>query len=120
MAGLLTSPPDLNVHPLEDDESVGGFTVVETPGHTSGHVSYVHEGRSAVFAGDLVRESDGTLEPSPWALSEDVAAVRRSIATLADRTGMFDVLGMGHGVPFRRRGSERLAELASSLPRARR
>jgi glyoxylase-like metal-dependent hydrolase (beta-lactamase superfamily II) len=118
LTSLVTASPALDVHPLEDRESIGGFTVVATPGHTDGHVAYVHEGHRAVFAGDLVRESDGSLEPSPWSLSEDVGDVRRSIAALTDRTGEFDVLGMGHGVPFRVRGDERLAELAGALPRA--
>lgn len=114
---FLHSAPDVDVVGLADGESVGSFTVYDTPGHTSGHVAFVSEALDAAFLGDLVRESDGEFEPSPWVLSEDVAAVRESIRSLVERAPPFEIAGVGHGVPFREGGSERLAELAGALPR---
>jgi glyoxylase-like metal-dependent hydrolase (beta-lactamase superfamily II) len=111
---LLTAP-DGPVHAVEDGDSVGSFIVYHTPGHTPGHVCYVSEKLSVAFLGDLVRESDGRLEPSPWALSDDTDQVRASIQRLAEELPDVDVAAIGHGVPFRKGGSERLHELADRL-----
>ena len=116
---LLTAPlvraPSADTHPVTDGDTVGSFTVYETPGHTDGHVAYVSETLEAAFVGDLVRESDGELEPSPWFISTDTDQVAASIRRLADRAPGFEVLGMGHGVPFERNGREHLAAVAATL-----
>ena len=112
----LISPPDNPVERLEDGDTVGTFTVYETPGHTPGHVCYVSEALSAAFLGDLVVErGDGRFHPSPWLLSYDTGDVERSIRSLVERAPAFDVAAMGHGVPFGRNGSERLASVAQRL-----
>lgn len=115
LGGPLISAPENPVEPLEDGDTVGSFTVYETPGHTPGHVCYVSEGLSAAFLGDLVRETGGRLEPSPWIISYDTEAVERSIRSLVERTPAFEVAAMGHGVPFERKGSERLADVVARL-----
>jgi hypothetical protein len=48
-------------------------------------------------------------------ISEDTEAVRESIHDLADREPAVEVLGMGHGVPFLRDGSVRLARLGQAI-----
>lgn len=111
---LLSAPAD-SVEPVEDGDTVGSFTVYHTPGHTPGHVCYVSEELSVAFLGDLVREDDGKLEASPWIMSYDTDQVRSSIERLAREELTFEVAAMGHGVPFRKRGSERLEELAARL-----
>ncbi|WP_254272033.1 MBL fold metallo-hydrolase [Haloarcula marina] len=115
LAGRFTSVPDNPVEPVDDGDTVGSFTVYDTPGHTPGHVCYVSETLSTAFLGDLVRESGGALSPSPWLISYDAGEVTRSIREFADRAPPFDVAAMGHGVPFKRRGQARLAELAATL-----
>jgi glyoxylase-like metal-dependent hydrolase (beta-lactamase superfamily II) len=109
------SPPANAVESVTDGDEVGSFTVYETPGHTPGHVCYVSEALSVGLLGDMVRESGGTLEPSPRAISYDIDEVTESIRDLADRSPPFDVAGMGHGVPFKRGGSDRLDRLAARL-----
>jgi len=111
----LVRDSSVEVQPLDDGDTVGSFTVYETPGHTPGHVAYVSEALDAAFVGDLVRESDGRLAPSPWFISDDTDRVRESIRSLSARTPEFSVLGMGHGVPFERGGKERLDALAARL-----
>ena len=103
------------VETVSDGDTVGSFTVHATPGHTPGHVAYVSEFRSAAFVGDLVMESDGDLSPSPYVMSYDTTDVRVSIRTLVERGLEYEVLAMGHGVPFAEKGSERLAALADSF-----
>ncbi|MFC6834974.1 MBL fold metallo-hydrolase [Halomarina ordinaria] len=107
--------PRVDVETVADGEEVGSFVVYETPGHTAGHVAYVSDHLSAAFVGDLVVESDGDLSPSPWAISDDTEAVTESIHDLADRMPAVEILGMGHGVPFMRNGSVRLAELGERI-----
>ena len=118
VASFLYSEAKLPVASVADGESIGSFTVYRTPGHTAGHVAFVSEAHSVAFLGDLVRESAGELEHSPWFISEETSAVRESIRALAERAPEFDIGAMGHGVPFETRGSERLTALAATLPQA--
>jgi glyoxylase-like metal-dependent hydrolase (beta-lactamase superfamily II) len=111
MAAFVGDCP-LPVKGLADGDTVGSFTVYETPGHTPGHVAYVSEARSAAFLGDMVRESGGELTPSPWVISADTDAVGRSIRSLTERAPPFEIAGVGHGVPFERDGHQRLHRLA--------
>lgn len=111
----LVAPPSNPVETVADGDAVGSFTVYETPGHTPGHVAYVSEAASVGLLGDLARESDGVLAPSPWFISYDTDAVERSVRELAERTPAFEALGTGHGRPFLRGGSGRLDRLAATL-----
>ena len=111
----LCTPPDNPVEPLEDGDTVGSFTVYDTPGHTPGHVSYVSEALSAAFPGDAVMERGGRLQPPVWVLNYDTDAVEGSIRSLVERAPEFEVAGMGHGVPFERGGSDRLADVVERL-----
>ncbi len=111
----LLSSPGLTIERVADGDEVGSFTAYHTPGHTQGHMAYVSEALSLAFVGDLVMEKDGDLHPSPWVLSYDTDAVRESIHDLADREPAVEVLGMGHGVPFLRDGSVRLARLGQAI-----
>jgi glyoxylase-like metal-dependent hydrolase (beta-lactamase superfamily II) len=115
VAGLFIRPPDSPVTSIADGDAVGSFRAYHTPGHTPGHMAYVSEERSAGFLGDLVFENDGALTASSWVVSYDTDEAAESVRSLAERAPDFDVLGMGHGVPFYRDGDERLADLAASL-----
>jgi glyoxylase-like metal-dependent hydrolase (beta-lactamase superfamily II) len=108
---LLTPSVDADVEGLADGDEVGGFEVVETPGHTPGHVAYLHDDRDTAVLGDLVREDDGELAPSPWFLSSDTDQVRASIRRVLDRTSDFSVACVGHGDPLREGGWDALSRL---------
>jgi glyoxylase-like metal-dependent hydrolase (beta-lactamase superfamily II) len=115
---FLTNPLVLDVsservHRVDDGDEIGGFTAFHAPGHTPGHTVYIHEEREAALLGDLVVERNGSLRPSPWFISEDTGANRRSIRDVADRAPLFEVAGMGHGTPFKEGGRERLRQLAA-------
>lgn len=117
LSGLLTSRPALEIHTVDDGETVGPFTAFHTPGHTPGHTAFVSEALGVAFLGDLVTESEAALEPSTWTLSYDTDAVHRSIVDLADRSPPFEVACMGHGDPITAEGSHALADLAQALSR---
>ncbi|WP_324662486.1 MBL fold metallo-hydrolase [Haloarcula sediminis] len=108
--------PDLALEPLEDGDTVGGFTAYHTPGHNPGHVVYHHAGASTAFLGDLVwAGDDGGLTTPFWGDSYDMDELRASVAALADRIPAFDVAAMGHGDPVVTGGSDALRGLAQRL-----
>lgn len=105
-------------HPIEaveDGDKIGSFRAYHTPGHTPGHMAYLSESLSIGFVGDLIIERKGELIPSPWYLSYDTDQVTESILDLADRQPPIETIGFGHGVPFLKNGSVRLAELGRSV-----
>jgi glyoxylase-like metal-dependent hydrolase (beta-lactamase superfamily II) len=114
MAPLVRASP-VEVQSLDDGDTVGSFTVYETPGHTPGHVAYVSEDLDAAFVGDLLRESGGRVAASPWFISDDIDAVHESVRSLSAQAPDFSVLGMGHGVPFERGGKDRLDDLSARV-----
>ena len=106
---------DLPIEVVDDGDRVGSFTAYHTPGHSPGHVTFVSERLDAGFLGDLVFEEDGELDASGWLMSYDTEAVAASVRDLNERVPDFSVLGMGHGIPFRRGGSDRLADCAAAI-----
>lgn len=111
----LADPPTGPVEPVEDGDELGSFTAHHTPGHTPGHTVYVSEQLSTVVLGDLVREAGGRFAPSPYVISYDTNAVRSSLRSLAEALPPVDVAAPGHGVPFKRNGSERVLNCAQGL-----
>lgn len=111
---LFPLPGDVDVHPVEDSESIGNFTAFHTPGHNPGHTAYVHDS-GAAFVGDLVWEDDGRLTPPFWLDCYDTRQLRESIVSFAARSPAFEVAGMGHGRPFADGGHQAFEELASRL-----
>lgn len=92
--------PDLPVRSVEDGDTVGGFRVYHTPGHTPGHVVYVHEGTATAFLGDLAYGLGDSLRASGRLTSYDPTQVTESIRSLLTRTGEFRYVCPGHGPPL--------------------
>jgi glyoxylase-like metal-dependent hydrolase (beta-lactamase superfamily II) len=109
LTGFLVPPIHSPVERVGDGVEIGGFVAIHAPGHTAGHTVYVHEERNAALLGDLVREDDRELKPSPALLSADTDAVDRSIQRVLDRTPEFEAACVGHGDPLRSGGLAALA-----------
>ena len=109
--GPFVPRPDLPIRTVADGETVGSFTAYHTPGHTPGHTVYVSEACDVAILGDLVRESGGGLEASPWVMSYDTDEVSDSIRSLVERAPEFSAACVGHGVPLRTGGSAALARI---------
>jgi glyoxylase-like metal-dependent hydrolase (beta-lactamase superfamily II) len=77
---------------------IGDIEVIETPGHTPGHVSFLYG--DTLFAGDLVMSKKGKLTPSPRIMSWDSQEVTRSIDKL--KHFQFDFVCPAHGEPVKR------------------
>jgi glyoxylase-like metal-dependent hydrolase (beta-lactamase superfamily II) len=103
---------DQRVRPGETLSLHGGIEVVDTAGHTLGHVAYFLPGDGVLVAGDCVNNSDGLVASPPrLTADEDKARVAvRTIAALRPRT-----LCMGHGPSLVGDAAERLAELDDSI-----
>jgi hydroxyacylglutathione hydrolase len=89
---------------LREGDEVGGFTVVETPGHCAGHLSYWRASDRVLVAGDVVANfSTGTgrakLRLPPWYFTPDPASNRASARKLAALDPA--LICFGHGPPLR-------------------
>jgi hydroxyacylglutathione hydrolase len=108
--------PHLVARRLREGDEVADFTVLDTPGHSPGHVAYWREGDRTLICGDvLFNLSLPTLRPGlrePYrALTADPALNRASARRLAElRPGL--VL-FGHGPPLR--DTERYVRFVDSL-----
>lgn len=88
----------------------GGIQVIDTPGHTQGHVAYLWQEGGVLFAGDAAANLT-RVDAMP--LNEDNRRAERSFVDLARRD--FEVAGFGHGRPIKARASERFKRRADSL-----
>ena len=89
---------------LAEGDEVGGFTVLDTPGHSPGHVSYWRESDRVLVCGDvfnnmhLVTTKAGLHEP-PALFTPDPARNRESMRRLAALEP--SLVLFGHGPPLR-------------------
>jgi hydroxyacylglutathione hydrolase len=122
VAQLLRRMPLPPRHPVErglrEGDEVAGFTVLDTPGHSPGHVSYWRESDRTLIVGDVLfgmnpftlrkglREPFRSFTTDP-ALNRDSA---RRVAELRPALVCF-----GHGPPLR--DTDRFVRFVESLPR---
>lgn len=102
---------------LREGDEVAGFEVLDTPGHSAGHVSFWRESDRVLIAGDVVNTMNpftmvrGLREPL-GVFTPDVAENRRSIKRIAALEPA--LLLVGHGPPVR--DPRKLQDLAARLP----
>ena len=106
-AKLLSKLPPPQPHPVErrlnEGDDVAGFTVLDVPGHSPGHVAYWRESDRALICGDvLFNLSLPTLRPGlrePYAsFTPDPARNRDSARRLAHLKP--NLILFGHGPPL--------------------
>ena len=100
--------PAAHAHPvsraLKEGDEVAGFTVLDTPGHAPGHVSYWRESDRVLVCGDVMWGynpflfSGGIREPYPF-VSPDPRLNRESARRLASLEPA--LVCFGHGPPLR-------------------
>jgi glyoxylase-like metal-dependent hydrolase (beta-lactamase superfamily II) len=102
---------------LHEGDDVGGFKVLDTPGHSAGHVSFWRESDRVLICGDVINTmhpflmTRGVREPFD-AFTPDPPQNRRSIKQIADLDPALVLVG--HGPPLR--DVQQLKDLAARLP----
>jgi glyoxylase-like metal-dependent hydrolase (beta-lactamase superfamily II) len=74
------------VSPLVEGDSVRGLRVLQTPGHTPGHISLVTEDSGVLLVGDAFGSQDGRLVRPPARFTADAAEAERSLRRIAGLT----------------------------------
>lgn len=96
-----------------DGDTVFDLTIIETPGHTPGHISVLDPAAGILVAGDALNGTDGGVAGANPDFSEDMGAANASVVKLADFD--YEVALFGHGEPVLEAASERVGDLADSL-----
>jgi hydroxyacylglutathione hydrolase len=111
-----TGPPHPVARALKEGDDVAGFTVLETPGHSPGHVAFWRESDRTLILGDvltninLITGMPGLHEP-PAIFTPDPARNRESARKLAALKPALTCFG--HGAPLRDPG--KLADFVARL-----
>jgi glyoxylase-like metal-dependent hydrolase (beta-lactamase superfamily II) len=121
IAGVLGNFPGVPVardlH--EGDDLVAGFTVLDTPGHSRGHVSYWRESDRVLICGDvffnmnILTTVPGLRQP-PGPFTLDIAQNQdseRKVAALEP-----NVVGFGHGPVLEDDAAGTLSRFVAALP----
>jgi glyoxylase-like metal-dependent hydrolase (beta-lactamase superfamily II) len=102
---------------LREGDEVGGFMVLESPGHTPGHLAYWRESDGVLILGDVLFHRNplslrpGLSEPFPWATT-DPEANRASARRLAALNP--SVICFGHGAHLT--DGTQFCEFVATLP----
>ncbi len=110
-------PPHPVTRSLQEGDEVAGFTVLETPGHSPGHVAFWRERDRVLILGDVlnnmnVRTGIPGLHEPPAFFTPDPARNRESARRLAALEPALACFG--HGAPLRDPG--KLREFAARMP----
>jgi len=96
-----------------DGDKVFDLEIIDTPGHTPGHISVYDRSGGLLVAGDALNGQDGGVIGANPDYTQDVATADLSIAKLA--TLSFDTVVFGHGDPVVGGASQQVATLSASL-----
>jgi glyoxylase-like metal-dependent hydrolase (beta-lactamase superfamily II) len=104
----------LPFRPVTDGQEVFGLHVVDTPGHTPGHIAVFDIDSRVLVAGDaLTNTIDGLKGPIPE-YTDDMRTAEESVRKLAAMEPQ--VILFGHGPPVQRDAAAQLRRLVRSQP----
>ncbi|NOV02979.1 MBL fold metallo-hydrolase [Paenibacillus planticolens] len=113
----LENPPKGQVHSLIEDGQIlpvsGGLTVILTPGHTPGHLSFYHIPSKTLIAADAMVVADGQLNGPIPAYCADYELAVQSLKKFTE----YDIEKVicYHGGLFEGNVNARIAELVSHI-----
>ncbi len=112
-----TGPPHPVARALHEGDEVAGFTVLETPGHSAGHVSFWRESDRVLIVGDVLGNMHFItgvpgLHTPPDLFTPDPARNHESARRLAALEP--ELACFGHGAPLR--NPRKLADFVARLP----
>jgi glyoxylase-like metal-dependent hydrolase (beta-lactamase superfamily II) len=100
------------LRPVSDGEEVFGLQVVDTPGHTPGHIAVFDTDSRVLVAGDALTNTINGLRGPISEATEDMPTAEESVRKLAALEPQ--VILLGHGPPIQRDAAAQLRRLASS------
>lgn len=107
---------------LKENDKVGRFLVIHTPGHTPGSISLYDPARKVLFVGDAVRSVRSVRfirgkvacpNDSSMRFVLDIYQALKSIEKISHLE--FDVMLSGHGSPLKPNASDHVKEFCSSV-----
>ena len=109
--GAMDSPRPINA--VGDGDEVFGLEIIETPGHTVGHISVYDSVAKALVAGDALNGAGGGITGPNAQFTPDMPTANESVKKMA----AFDIetAYFGHGEPVLGGANELMAALATEL-----
>ncbi len=98
-------------HRVQDGDTIGGFTVIHTPGHTPGHICLLREG--FLFSGDLLNAQASAFTETAHLFTADIPTSRQSIRKVAELE--FEAILSSHRPPVVFGAMSKVRELAKKL-----
>jgi glyoxylase-like metal-dependent hydrolase (beta-lactamase superfamily II) len=108
--GAIDAP---NGSAVGDGDTVFDLEIIESPGHTPGHISVLDPISGVLAAGDALNGADGGVVGANPGFSEDMALANASVAKLAGFD--YEVALFGHGEPVLSGASRAVAALSETL-----
>jgi glyoxylase-like metal-dependent hydrolase (beta-lactamase superfamily II) len=118
LGGLWSGPAHTVARRLQEGDMVAGFRVLDSPGHSVGHIAFWRESDKCLILGDVLNGMNlmtglpGLNEP-PAPFTTDVPQNRRSIRKLAALKP--EIICFGHGAPLIQT-PQKLEEFMRRLP----
>jgi glyoxylase-like metal-dependent hydrolase (beta-lactamase superfamily II) len=100
------------LRPVSDGEEIFGLQMVDTPGHTAGHIAVFDTDSRVLVAGDAISNTINGLQGPMSEFSADMPTAAESVRKLAALEPQ--VILFGHGPPVQRDAAAQLRRLASS------
>lgn len=91
-------------------DNIFDLRIIETPGHTPGHISVLDEVSGVLVAGDALNGADGGVVGPNTDFSEDMDAANASMEELA--AFEYETILFGHGEPILEGGRDAVIDLA--------
>lgn len=110
IAQIRTSRPIVAVG---DGDEVFGLQIINTPGHTPGHIAVLDPISGVLVAGDALNGDAGGVTGANSRFSDDMEAASESVRKLAALS--FDTVLFGHGEPVEGGAGDLVATLAAGL-----
>ncbi len=100
------------LRPVTDGEEVFGLQIVDTPGHTPGHIAVFDTDSRVLVAGDAISNTINGLQGPMSEFTVDIRTAEESVRKLAALEP--EVILFGHGPPVQQDAAAQLRRLASS------
>ena len=97
---LLRAKKPKKILPYPKDQKIGDIKIIPTPGHTPGHVCLLY--KNILFAGDLLKTSNGKIMPMKSYMNWNDSLLRESITKISNYD--FEFVCPAHGEPIKRNG----------------